>query len=90
MGREKGSQIAHERLYAEHQYIGATEALILGSVIAHEIGHALLSVDGHTDIGIMRGIWDIHDLSEAEQGRLVFTPKQAEVIRTEVARRMCQ
>lgn len=87
---EAFSQIAHARLYTEHQYIGATEALILGSVIAHEIGHALLSMDGHTDTGIMRGIWDIHDLSEAEQGRLVFTPKQAEVIRTEVARRMSQ
>jgi hypothetical protein len=84
------SQSAHAGLYAEKQYIGVTESVILGSVIAHELGHALLNMDSHTDAGIMRGTWDINDLLEAERGRLVFTREQAEVIRAEVARRMNQ
>jgi hypothetical protein len=72
------------------KYLGVTEGLILGHVIAHEMGHALLNTDKHTDTGIMRAIWDMDDLFEGARGRLVFTPNQTEVMRTEVARRMSQ
>jgi hypothetical protein len=72
------------------QYFQMTKALILGHVIAHEIGHILLNLDIHTGIGIMRGNWNMDDLLDAVSGHLVFTTQQGEVIRTEVARRMRQ
>lgn len=59
-----------------------------GHVIAHEIGHLLLNMEVHSNIGIMRGGWDLKDLQEIAYGCLVFTPVQAEVIRAEVVRRV--
>jgi hypothetical protein len=82
------SQSAHDRLMVDPKYLGVNESLILGQVIAHEMGHALLNTDEHTVTGIMRAIWDMDDLFEGVRGRLLFTPSQTKVIRTEVARRM--
>jgi len=55
--------------------------------IAHEIGHLLLNLETHSATGIMRGDWDLRDLQGVATGFLLFTPQQAEIIRTEVARR---
>lgn len=82
------SQSAQARFFGDPKYLGVTRASILGHVIAHEMGHALLNTDKHTDTGIMRAIWDMDDLFDGGRGRLVFTSNQTEVIRTEVARRM--
>jgi hypothetical protein len=65
----------------------ATAAQVLGHAIAHEIGHLLLNLESHSATGIMRGDWDLSDLQGVASGFLLFTPQQAEVIRTEVARR---
>jgi hypothetical protein len=62
-------------------------ALILGHVIAHEIGHLLLNLETHSSTGIMRGDWNRRVLKDAKGGLLVFTSQQAEVIRSEVIRR---
>jgi hypothetical protein len=68
----------------------ADAAQILGHAIAHEIGHLLLNVQTHSAAGIMRGVWNFWDLQNASYGYLLFTPKQAEVIRVEVGRRLKQ
>lgn len=60
---------------------------ILACVIAHEIGHLLLGPDSHSPTGIMKGKWSKEDLQGAGWGRLVFTPKQAELIRAAVRAR---
>ena len=60
---------------------------ILGAVMAHEIGHVLLNLSSHSEIGIMRGDWDQEDLYKVGAGCLLFTPNQAEVIRAELLRR---
>jgi hypothetical protein len=65
----------------------ATEAQILGEVIAHELGHILLNLSEHTRTGIMRGQWDLNDLRQIAEGRLTFTKQQGQVLRAEVARR---
>jgi hypothetical protein len=62
----------------------------LGYAIAHEIGHLLLNMEGHSERGIMRGVWTHRDLQEIASGRLSFAPEQAEVIRAEVSRRVKQ
>jgi hypothetical protein len=61
--------------------------VILGAAIAHELGHLLLGSNSHSATGIMCGQWDRDYLRLALMERQLFTPQQAEVIRTEVGRR---
>jgi hypothetical protein len=60
---------------------------ILGDAIAHELGHVLLNIETHSEIGIMRGDWNSEDLQDIYFGFLIFTSQQAEIIRKEVTRR---
>jgi hypothetical protein len=65
----------------------ATPGQILGEMIAHEIGHLLLNLPGHSDTGIMRGFWDLKDLQDVAWSYFLFTKTQAEAISAEVVRR---
>ena len=58
-----------------------SESQILGIAIAHELGHLLLDLQGHSADGIMRGEWGLTDLRNAAFRMLLFTPQQAEVLR---------
>jgi hypothetical protein len=61
--------------------------LILGYVIAHEVGHVLLG-PGHSDTGIMRGGWTPNDLQRISWGmRVDFTGDQSSRLRRAVLRR---
>ena len=66
---------------------GAGECQILGEMIAHEIGHVLLDMPGHSETGIMRGGWNLKDLQDVAYGSLFFTGQQAGMVRAEVIRR---
>lgn len=55
---------------------------ILGHVMAHEIGHLLLPGDGHSASGIMRPHWAFEDWVLIRQGKLLFTPAQARILRS--------
>lgn len=50
--------------------------IILGDVMAHELGHLLLG-PGHSPSGIMCASYRQDTLLNAEFGRLLFTPEQA-------------
>lgn len=63
--------------------------LILGHVIAHEIGHLLLGF-GHSPIGIMQAELREQQWQDAAQGNLCFTPQQGELLRVAVNARMGQ
>lgn len=65
----------------------ASRGLILGAVIAHELGHILLNLEVHSSVGIMRGDWCPLDFERAARGELLFTEGQAQTIRVELARR---
>lgn len=62
--------------------------LILGSTIVHEIGHLLLGPNAHSDSGVMRAEWKRDQLDQIMKDRLVFTPAQAKIIRSEFAIRL--
>jgi hypothetical protein len=62
-------------------------AEILGHIIAHEVGH-LLGVEAHCMTRIMRGDWNSQNLRDAACGRFLFTPQQAEIVRSETRRRV--
>jgi hypothetical protein len=61
--------------------IGADIGIILGHVIAHEIGHLLLPYDSHARSGLMQGGWDQEQARRAEMGLVTFTPDEAALIR---------
>lgn len=55
-------------------------SVILGCLIAHEIGHLLLGSNHHTVNGIMQARWDIPQIQRATKGTLGFTPEQSKLI----------
>jgi hypothetical protein len=57
---------------------------ILGSVMAHEIGHLLLGSNAHAVSGIMRARWEGEELHRIAMGTLLFTPQQAKRMRGRV------
>jgi hypothetical protein len=60
--------------------------LVLGSAIAHELGHLLLPLNSHASDGIMRAHWDPKLISRAG-GFLSFAPDQGRLLRLRVASR---
>ena len=62
-------------------------SVVLGHLMAHEIGHLLLGSGGHSSNGIMRSRWRREDLEAAAQGRLGFTARQGEQMREQVRNR---
>jgi len=63
---------------------------LLGSMMAHEIGHLLLGVNSHTREGIMSIPWDPGTLRKADLGQLGFTGKEAAAMRAEAFRRLAR
>lgn len=56
-------------------------ALVMGHVIAHEIGHRLLPHSQHSPTGLMRFPWKADDLQAAASGLLLFSANDAEAVR---------
>ena len=61
--------------------------VILGSVIAHEIGHLLLGLNSHSDTGIMQKRWERKQLQMVTTGNLLFTAAQGKLMQAEMQRR---
>jgi hypothetical protein len=64
--------------------------VILGDVIAHEIGHLLLGSNSHSRTGIMCGKWDPEYLRLAREGFQTFSPEQSARMRSTVLRRQAE
>ncbi len=62
-------------------------AQIVGNVIAHEIGHLLLSMVGHSPTGIMTADWRTPEMRRLAKGQLLFTYRESTKMLTEVKRR---
>jgi hypothetical protein len=61
--------------------------LILGHVMAHEIGHLLLGARNHSELGIMQDHWGRKQIQLLMRGRLGFTVEQSKLMRAEAYRR---
>jgi len=61
--------------------------MVLGSVIAHEIGHLLLGLNSHSGSGIMQKRWQPNQLRQAVTGNLLFTEDQGRLMLTEIQKR---
>lgn len=60
-------------------------ALVLGTAVAHEIGHVLLGRRGHSAEGLMRASWKADDWRRATLGLLLFSPAEGETIRKAIS-----
>jgi hypothetical protein len=67
---------------------GECAGVILGRVIAHELGHLLLGRNGHSTTGIMHTPWRSQDLELHREGLMLFLPGEAKRIRAHVLARM--
>jgi hypothetical protein len=63
------------------------ESIVLGAVIAHELGHILLRSKSHSANGIMVMRFGPHEIRAARRGELLFLQPEARRIRAEAARR---
>lgn len=63
-------------------------AKILGRVMAHELGHLLLPEHSHSPGGIMSAFWNLKRVEHPDQGDLVFTEKQTQLIRANLSARV--
>ncbi len=88
---EVGSQYAtvfHDRVLAMvASRKPGSEALVLGHVIAHELGHLLLGTSAHSRFGLMAAGWSAAELERAPAGLLEFSSAEAATIRAAVIRR---
>jgi hypothetical protein len=78
--------IYHENLVRKAKEDDATSELpiLMGCVIAHELGHLLLGNPHHSTAGIMQANWGASQFQQALRGRLLFTKEQARMIRGQV------
>ena len=75
-------------LMAERQQLTPELPLLLGCLIAHEIGHLLLNSYGHSPTGVMQAECGPMQLRQSFTGLMTFTPAQSRLIREQVQARM--
>jgi hypothetical protein len=66
---------------------GLTRSVLLGTVIAHELGHLLLSTNSHSAFGIMRAHWSGKELLAVEHRATYFSAPESERIQEAVMAR---
>ena len=76
-----------ERFARTSRTWGHGVSITLGLTIAHEIGHLLLKSTSHAVAGLMSAVWGLADAQLAASGKLLFTPREAELIRKGLAGR---
>ena len=64
-----------DRVRETAKHLGLSTSVLLGRVIAHEVGHLLGSV-GHTDRGVMREVWTDAQLARDRPDDWQFTPAE--------------
>jgi len=57
---------------AERASVDSSE--LLGRALAHEVGHLLLGVTGHSASGLMRAVWTDAELAQNHPGDWLFAP----------------
>jgi hypothetical protein len=66
---------------------GADSAAVLGSAIAHEIGHLLLGTNAHGSSGLMRALWSRSELQHANVRDWLFSRDEGARMRASLERR---
>jgi hypothetical protein len=88
----EGSQadVFYEAIEQLYPNTAVQPAIILGHVMAHEIGHLLLGTNSHSAWGIMCAHWHKQELDRASLGMLTFNESQSRRMVKKVGRAMAQ
>jgi hypothetical protein len=54
---------------------------LLGRALAHEVGHLLLGVTGHSPSGLMRAVWTDAELARNRPADWLFAPSDVRRLR---------
>ena len=79
--------IMYDRIEMAAMSVAPSLARILGSALAHEVGHVLLSSEQHSQSGVMKAVWSRVDYQHLAAHQLEFLPHEAAILRDEVSRR---
>ena len=80
------SNVFYDRIQQMHRNSGVDGPRLLGTVIAHEVGHLLLGLHAHSLTGIMRAEWSKEELRRIDMGCMEFTPEQSSRMKARIAR----
>jgi hypothetical protein len=73
-----------ERVAELQSGTGVDMAILLGVVMAHELGHLLLGTNSHSPGGLMRASWRREDLAHAVKGALFLSDDQSDHMRAKL------
>jgi hypothetical protein len=62
-------------------------AVLLGAMMAHELGHLLLGIDSHSRVGLMTLPWGPKTLLDADRDLLGFSKGEADCVQQAVQTR---
>ena len=79
------SDVFYDSVKKLHEEWPTRTPILLGHVIAHEIGHLLLGTNAHSWMGIMRSQWQGEELQSIAMGKLLFTPPQIESLKARLS-----
>ena len=68
----KMATVFHDQVDAVARRTGVARSELLGRALAHEVGHLLLGVRGHSRTGIMRAVWTDDELTRDRPDDWVF------------------
>ena len=69
----KMATVFHDQVQTVARRTGVARSELLGRALAHEVGHLLLGVRGHSRSGIMRAVWTDDELTRDRADDWVFT-----------------
>jgi hypothetical protein len=84
-GAGKYSDVFLDRIEEAHRAFGWDISRLLGTVVAHELGHLLLGNQAHSYAGVMTPVWRGEVLQRENMGCLLFTHQQASRMRRRLA-----
>ena len=69
----KMATVFHDQVEAVARRTGVARSELLGRALAHEVGHLLLGVRGHSRTGLMRAVWTDEELTRDRPSDWMFT-----------------
>jgi hypothetical protein len=84
-GNGRYSDVFWKRAQGLHANSNVDLGGILGSVVAHEMGHLLLGSNAHAISGIMRPHWESGEVHRIAMGTLMFLPEESKRMHERIA-----
>lgn len=82
-GGPPAAMISFHRVERTAARYGVARVVLLGHVIAHELGHLLLGRGSHGS-AVMKEIWGSSELAQLAQGALMFSPAEQRQFRARI------